>query len=328
MRYNPAMSEAGQGIEVTRVEPALRRDALALLLTGRLGGDEAAVNRFLDFAEQQGLNTEHFFVARSGRRILGCALLVPGAGRTAMAFVNPIAAAEQVGDIGALIAHATAALDPMAVRVVQALLEPNQNLEREAYERAGYWKLAVLVYMQCRAVRQAVALELPRGLRALTWDDARREVFAAAIEASYRDTLDCPGLMGMRTIDDILAGHLATGEFDPSLWHVILDGDKPSGVLLLSRVLEGRSLELVYLGLAPSVRGRGVAQRLMRFGLSEAHRRGAAGMILAVDEDNAPALKLYRGLGFVPNTKKVAMIHGTKPVVDPETTGAGPGPGR
>ena len=35
--------------------------------------------------------------------------------------------------------------------------------------------------------------------------DDGRDRFAAAILASYRQTLDCPGLLGLRDIDDIIA---------------------------------------------------------------------------------------------------------------------------
>ena len=40
-----------------------------------------------------------------------------------------------------------------------------------------------------------------------------------------------------------------------------------------------------------------------------ARQHGAEDMILAVDDQNAPAMELYRGLGFVATLRKLALIH-------------------
>jgi ribosomal protein S18 acetylase RimI-like enzyme len=45
-------------------------------------------------------------------------------------------------------------------------------------------------------------------------------------------------------------------------------------------------------------RGRGIGQRLTEAAIAEAHKLGAAGIVLQVYEDNLPALRLYTDLGF------------------------------
>ena len=48
-------------------------------------------------------------------------------------------------------------------------------------------------------------------------------LFAETILQTYRDSLDCPGLNGVRQIEDIIAGHKASGEFDPALWFLLCE---------------------------------------------------------------------------------------------------------
>jgi ribosomal protein S18 acetylase RimI-like enzyme len=126
--------------------------------------------------------------------------------------------------------------------------------------------------------------------------------------ASYQDSLDCPALNGRRNVEDILAGHKATGMFDPTTWLVLREGESPLGVLLLSESLRGDAVELVYLGLAAAARGRGLGEVLMRQALAITGRSRQPRLCLAVDSRNAPALKLYYRHGMQRIGSKVAML--------------------
>src|SRR5690606_32125084 len=105
-------------------------------------------------------------------------------------------------------------------------------------QAADFAPLAKLVYMQ-RATEQlgsrVAQEEFGHGLRTIHWSEAVADVFARAILASYEDTLDCPKLLGLRDIDDVITGHKATGRFEPSMWTVLLDADdQPAAVMLLN----------------------------------------------------------------------------------------------
>ena len=76
---------------------------------------------------------------------------------------------------------------------------------------------------------------------------------------SYQQSLDCPLLNGLREIGDVIAGHQASGEFNPRFWFVLSERDMPRGVVLLNRVPRTDTAELVYFGLAPAARGAGWA---------------------------------------------------------------------
>lgn len=65
------------------------------------------------------------------------------------------------------------------------------------------------------------------------------------------------------------------------------------------RVL-GDEAELMRICLAKRARGRGLSALLLRRGLEEMKRRGAAAATLEVRAGNMPAVRLYRAHGFLP----------------------------
>lgn len=69
-----------------------------------------------------------------------------------------------------------------------------------------------------------------------------------------------------------------------------------------------RSLELRQLYLRGSHQGKGVAQKLMDWGLEELRRRGAEDVYLTVYSDNHRAQKFYARYGFVEVGKNLFMV--------------------
>ncbi len=302
-----------------RVGPKGRAEALGVLLTGRLRAGEAVSRPFLDFAAKQDLDLSYLWMVREGRRSAVATLIVPGVGRTAMLFLSPLAVEGSVPQAGRLVGHAIDEIDPRRVNLVQGLLEPGQELNQRALEVGGMSHLADLAYMcrsGCRTASPVPTVKLGgRALEVTTWSDAARPTFARAILESYEDTLDCPGLRGLREIDDVIAGHQATGKFNPADWIVWSDEKRgPAAVLLLAGSSEGNGAELVYLGVVPWARRRGLARQIMEVALNrtariaEAHGGGGDGLHLAVDDRNRPALKLYHDLGFRLTLHKTALI--------------------
>jgi [ribosomal protein S18]-alanine N-acetyltransferase len=71
---------------------------------------------------------------------------------------------------------------------------------------------------------------------------------------------------------------------------------RPDGFALSRIVLD--EAEILTIAIAPEARGRGHARPLLSRHLDGLSRRGAARVHLEVEEGNAPALALYRRLGF------------------------------
>jgi mycothiol synthase len=304
-----------QGPQVRRPSPEEHRTALAVLLTGKPSAGDPAVDHFISFSDQHGMSLDGLWALFDGQTPIYSALIIPGMGRTAVLFTSPIIKNEGVAQAGSMIRVALASQDAQKVHLVQALLEPVQRLERKALAEAGFSYLAKLVYMRHPLAKSGPACESVEALNwegqpltALAWQEDRQDRFREAILASYEDTLDCPELVGVRRIEDIVEGHMAVGRFDPSWWTALYLQDEPVGVLLLNPFVDRRELELVYLGLSPKFRGGGLAGRLMNAALARAKAERFTGMLLAVDEHNAPAMRLYQGLGFRPTGRKAAMI--------------------
>jgi ribosomal protein S18 acetylase RimI-like enzyme len=261
------------------------------------------------FVRADGTDADGAGGARADDVIAGTCLWVPSAGRTAMLFAPalsefPEAAAAVEQCVRAALQDARTA----DVNLVQVMLEPADAAGKTVFASAGLTQLATLTYMERRPPLQPPVYELPPGIRLEPYSAATHAQFRTAIAESYDHTMDCPQLSGLRDVEDVIAGHKAVGPFDPNLWSLLLEGDQPAGCLLLSEIPARRGLELVYLGLSPRVRGRGLGRILMLRVLGIASRRNMDVATLAVDAANTPAVRLYRRCGYVNVAQRVAMI--------------------
>ena len=289
--------------------------ALAMLLTGKNNTDDPAVHQFIHFTRCQQLALDNLWAmypqqqAGNGAALVASLLLIRSAGRTAMLFVSPPHGLAKVDLIASFIQAVCTAQNPDQIRLIQTLLDMDQYLIKKVLVQAGFQHLATLQYMRGRSIDQSVPLTLENEQwRILHYYHENHDAFARVILASYEQTMDCPGLVGKRQIDDIIAGHMSTGRFDPALWFAIYHEQSPAGVMLINEVSHQKAHELVYLGLARPYRGRGLAEQLLRHGLSIIAERGSTEMLLAVDHDNKPAVRLYQSLSFQATVRKHAMI--------------------
>jgi ribosomal protein S18 acetylase RimI-like enzyme len=185
------------------------------------------------------------------------------------------------------------------------------------FEAAGFLDLAQLSYLE-RPISRVSPLppRWPAGVRTRVepYREALDGDLATILNLSYEETLDCPGLYGLRRTEDIIAGHKATGRFEPSLWTLLWVDEQPAGVVLINPFPGYKTSELVYIGLAPFARGRGLGRPLLRHGLCQLHGRRERSITLAVDQRNTPALALYASEGFRPAVQRVAMIRSLRSV--------------
>lgn len=135
------------------------------------------------------------------------------------------------------------------------------------------------------------------------------ELFAATLNRTYEGTLDCPEMNDERTIDDVVAGHKAQGAFHPDMWWLAYHGADPIGVIMLSQMPNGWMWELAYLGITAEWRGRGFGRSMAVHAMQTLRERGAFRLVLAVDERNTPALRLYESLGFVETESNLALLY-------------------
>jgi RimJ/RimL family protein N-acetyltransferase len=329
MDGNPASADP----PVVRVSRQLRAEAAArLVATPGVDPSEAGL-RFLKRAREHGIALDLFWAVLDGLgRVRQSALVVPQAGRTAMLFLSGIGEEaryggreEQFGERVAVIRGAirgtTDALGD-GVHLVQSLPAPEEWWAVEAFQGAGMLRLGDLAYLR-RPLRSPAGAGIaspawPEGVEvvpmtSLDDPDARRTL-REALERTYIDTLDCPGLCEMRETDDVIDSHRATGEADPSLWWIVFLNGWPEGCVLLSPCPDQDSVELVYMGLGPGLRGRGLAAGLLARAIERAQRTRLSHVVCAVDEKNEPARALYARLGFSAYAHRIAFVRGTRRV--------------
>jgi ribosomal protein S18 acetylase RimI-like enzyme len=225
--------------------------------------------------------------------------------------------------------------------LAQALLEPPALSLVEAFTAGGFRRLGDLAYFRrpfthstrdrhTRVGSSQATQCWPEGVEVVPLNTIASEpgsrsvdlVLTEALERSYIDTLDCPELCGLRSIEDVLLSHKSVGMLDPRLWWLVTLHGKPAGCLLFSVVRETDSIELVYLGLGPELRGLGLGRRLLGHALQTigdcvvAAEVGdalhglslAGGITLAVDTRNAPAVRLYREAGFQRTGTRIPLV--------------------
>jgi len=237
------------------------------------------------------------------------AVLMRNAGRTAGVLLSPVRRRSEVPGATELV-RALLADRRFEADLAQAMLDPDRPLDREPLLAAGFESLAELRFMD-RPLPGSPVSEAPAGrvdLRIESCGAAPPESVHRLLLETYRDTLDCPGLAGARRVEDVLEGHRAAGRFRPDLWRWLLVGGTPAGLSLLNPNPDAGCVELVYFGLGPSFRGRGLAGTLLRDSIRTACTAGSPRLSLAVDDRNLPALRLYRRHGFVPGTVRSALV--------------------
>jgi ribosomal protein S18 acetylase RimI-like enzyme len=287
------------------VVPALR---LVLGSNGRLA-DESQVTDFLRFTNRRGVSLSDLQVMLMREQLIWALLPMVSPGRTMLMFTAPVEfASGHIAAVETTIENVCKHFASRDVQLAQMLLDPADDVTIMTYKRCGFRHMAELYYLNRTVRRAQPPPPLPANFQTHHYSAQMHGAFAKAILASYEKSLDCPPLNGLRGVEDIITGHKAAGEFDPEDWFVVTLRNEPVAVLLLSRTISVDGMELVYLGVAPGVRGHGLGEHLMRLAESRVSQRKLTRLTLAVDSLNEPALKLYYRHGMQRVTSKIALM--------------------
>ncbi len=185
---------------------------------------------------------------------------------------------------------------------------------------AGFVHLADLNHLEARPQRPLVGPEIPDKNLADGWrlyDSADRELFTQWLEATYSNTMDCPLMNSLRTIESTMAGYLQTAHSKharkhlsssvplPQWWIKPQTIDSQSGsnqtVILagyMLTVIAPQIWELTYMGIADGCRQQGLGHETIAQAMHQLRQLQAESVYTYVDEKNIPAMKLYRRYGF------------------------------
>ena len=335
----------------SRVPLELVHHAAARVVTVPVAERADAGRRLISHGDAVGLRSDLFWCVRGSHRlcpIRQVALIVPSSGRTAVAFLSDNtpphrAPADVLGDhaqqtaerVACLRAasHELAGTMPDAFVMLQALPDPADAWAVEAFRAAGWLEVGVLSYLQRPLFLPAIDRAAPSDASDPQTPDLPPGVtlhsihrphpggddylpLLRAMERSYIDTLDCPALCGIRPSADVLDSHLSAGRWTPTGWTLVRVDGEPEGCVLLSRTSEQDSVELVYLGLGPRVRGLGLGKKLLRSGIAQIQGgargngdyRGVRTLTCAVDQSNTPAIRVYHALGYQQHAVRMAFV--------------------
>jgi ribosomal protein S18 acetylase RimI-like enzyme len=284
--------------------------ALQMILgaDGKLA-DESQAGEFLRFTASRGVPLSDLWLGEADGRLLWATLPIVSPGRTMLLLGASARWAKSRPDAVSMVIESVCRdFAQRDVQLAQVLIDPADQPTIDAYVAGGFARMAELLYLQRHIRRAHAPPPLPAPFAVHPYSDEAHAAFAAAIAVSYEDSLDCPPLNGVRSVEDIIAGHKSAGEFDPNDWFVVTHGDQAVAVLLLSRTIHGEGMELVYLGLSPQVRGFGIGDHLVRMAFARVLERKLSRLTLAVDSQNAPALRLYHRHGMQRVASKIAMM--------------------
>jgi ribosomal protein S18 acetylase RimI-like enzyme len=257
---------------------------------------ESRIQRMLAAQRNGELDMNGLFQARRGRELVGAAWgqVIPG--RIAFCWPASLVPGEPEDTAIHLQSAVDNYLDREHVAVVQAVLPVRAVTDAMRLVQAGYHHLADLNYLVCHSDR--FPREKPNSdLDFEPFSPSNEAQLEKLVERTYVDSLDCVGLDGVRPIEDVLAGYRETGRYRPDWWLFVRHGGQDVGCILLADHPAQDQCELMYLGMVPEVRGCGWGGQATR------HAQWLIGssrecMVLAVDDNNWPAQRIYSVTGF------------------------------
>lgn len=307
---------------VNRAAPRELRTVLRIVLAGpgQTAEDvELQVTAFIHFARELSLSLDRLWLAMTqGRPIAACACL-ESPGRTSVLLLpSGLASPVEHDVLHELVQAAVQDQLPRGARLLQCLLEPDDDWTCSALHGAGFRDLATLLYLERTGRRPPAPAENPldsvgRRSRWITYGPQCHDDFTRLIAATYEGSLDCPGLYGLRDIEDVVAGHKSAGRFDPRLWLLLTSDGADVGCILFSVNPVRDALELVYMGIHPGFRGRGLGRYMLNHSLALPQVQDFAAVTVAVDADNTPAFALYQGSGFAQTHRRRALVRVLSP---------------
>jgi ribosomal protein S18 acetylase RimI-like enzyme len=288
-------------IDVVPCPPLLARDALALALADLTPEQQRDFGPAATHEPIEGL-----VAAVENGELRGAAWGQRQPGSTAILWPPRFVDTFDANVCRRLVQGVASALDAAGVRMTQVLLQDESSTLARTLQSAGFKRLTELQYLSWEAVAadptHATSIEFE------PYSETLRPRLAMLIEQTYEASQDCPALGGERPMDEVLDGYRATGTFRPETWLFVRDGARDIGVLLLAEHASANHWELLYMGLIPAARGRGLGCAVVRYAQALARAAGAERIVLAVDAENFPAIKMYNETGFVAWDRRTVFV--------------------
>ncbi len=274
-----------------------RLEAMSLLLSDRVIGQETA--SLLQSVQR----IEGVMMATAGGEVVGASWLLQPAGSAAL-LVPPVTTERAPAGTGyRLLTAATSWAAENDCRRVQAFVLNDAAGMEDLLTEFGFHAGPRLHYMageadQIAATGSGPVAEWTGELQWSRYDSTMRARMEQVVEQTYIDSLDCPETPDRQSPQEALDNYLAAGESGARHWWILRRGERDVGCLILADHPVYRQLELLYMGIVPSCRGRGWGILVSRGARHIAAALGRDRVVLAVDHGNSPALQTYEKAGY------------------------------
>ncbi len=210
-----------------------------------------------------------------------------------------------------LLAEAARQLDAEGAWIGQALLELNPSREHAAMQRNGFSRMTELRFFERPLIGSSSWAKRAKA-SPLSYQPYRRSrnrvAFVNVLESTYRGSLDCPELNGVRDGQQSLKNHEAAGSIQPDMWRMYRRAGVDVGILLMTERPDQQAWEVLYLGVLESARGCGIGRAMLLDALDAARDAKVERLLIVADVRNVPAVSLYESLGFQPVATRVAFV--------------------
>jgi ribosomal protein S18 acetylase RimI-like enzyme len=239
-------------------------------------------------------DTSNVFVALHADRIVAAAS-VQCRGRILATCTLPEVYAE-IGSHGLadLLHHVIDDLDTRQVKLVTMLGSDIGSAQLCALESAGFTYAGDVTFYLCHRHRFPEFFVSPLALQCAA---ARKRELAEVMHRTCEQSLDLPMLLCSWTAQQMLDHLESLPGHRPELWFTATFEGQDVGTLLLEAGED--ECRLVYLGIIPEYRGRGWGRCLLARAMQIAAQERVDHMVLSVDCNNTPAIRVYEQAGFM-----------------------------
>ena len=297
-------------------EPSLRGPALTFLYHRLPRGErERQLAQTLAAVSREELSLENLLMAIDGDQIVGAVFSVRRPGGAAFLWPPIVLQSENARAIARDLLEAVGRrADEQQIVFTQCLLDPADEWGGAVLGEGGVPRITDLILLSRPLPGKPLKADEP-SLRPECYSPESHADFARIVESTYVDTLDCPALAQMRSGEQLLEAHRATGQFNPQACRIYHASGRDVGILLLAEHPDRDVWEVAYMGVVPEFRGLGFGRAILVSGIDLVRGSGRATMEIAVDVANRPALRLYESLGFSEMRRFAVHLRFRQPVM-------------
>lgn len=197
------------------------------------------------------------------------------------------------GDEAAALAAAAGKIEALGAQQLVSGAEPKSDLDRYL-AAAGFEGSAMLLELSRKSRRPGASRRGEYRWEAYSTD--KRELFASVFYRTLEGTQDVPDFPICHDAEKLMRSFEERGEFAREDFALLEAQGRKAGIVLASKA-RGR-MEVLYFGVAPEMRGRGLGKALIEYALARGAVCGADELAAFVDIRNTSARRLYANLGF------------------------------